>query len=321
MSADAVCVSNPPVLKAPGRHGSNKTSHHVARLDKQRLQQSDKNSNKSKNGQMPVNIPKTQVLPNGARPDFGNATSSKRVKNTGQKKGGTKEQKDLTRGLKSLYLPEETKGSNQPRKEGNGTKARSNSNASSGYNSNSTPASSTPPTVPTSPLEEPVTTAPVATPVVTPGASIPMPIPIPPSLSSVPGLMSNPMPTSTVPPPAGFQSLPLQPPFFGGPGYPYGNYAVGSMPYMNPQVLPPMVSQMYPQGPVPVMQTQVPPATSSDANTQIQMTPEPSVASPGISASRPNSKKCTNSKSTSFAGASFASKDPIINKLPKPSFA
>ncbi|CAR31053.1 hypothetical protein ZYGR_0P03590 [Zygosaccharomyces rouxii] len=327
MSTDAMYMNSPHVLRASGKH-TNRTSH-VTKLDKQRIQQNDKGSNKSKNGQVAISVPKTQVLPNGEKPDFGNSNSTRKSKNGTQKKGGAKEQKDVTKGLRSLRLPDEkTKSSRQQQqkeKETQSTKSqssrpRSNSNASAGLNSSSTPISSTPPTVPTSPLEKPAAAIPNVTPLMAPGA-----IPVPPPLTGLPNLMPNSIPHPLPPPPTGVQPLPMQPPLFGGPGYPYGNYAVRPMPYMNPQTPSPVVSQMYPQIPLPMMQMQMQmPQVNSDTEAQTtmmqttMMTAKPSATS---TSSCSNSRRPTTTKSTSFAGASFASKDPVINKLPKPSFA
>lgn len=317
-------MNSPHLLGASAKHTSR--TNHMTKLDKKRTQHNEKGSSKSKNGQIAISIPKTQVLPNGEKPDFGNSNPSRRSKNPTQKKGGAKEQKDVTRGLRNLRLPDEkTKSSRQQQQKerecrsakSQGTKPRSNSDTSSGLDSSITPTSSTPPTVPASPLEKPAVAVPPVAPLAASGV-----VPIPSPLTGLPNLMPNSVAQAPLPPLAGVQPLPMQPPFFGGSGYPYGNYAVGPMPLMTPQAPSPVANQMYPQMPVPIMQMPIPQvnADMKAQTTMMQTTTKTAKPATADISSCSDSRRSTNTKPATFAGASFASKDPVINKLPKPSF-
>ncbi|CDF89771.1 ZYBA0S05-01332g1_1 [Zygosaccharomyces bailii CLIB 213] len=318
MSTDTMYLDRSRVLTAAGKNRTN----NVARLDKKRIQAEKRNKSRQQTGS---SIPKTQVLPNGAKPDFGNSGSSRRSKKKGREEN---EAKDVTKSLKGLHLKD---GMNQRTRQKNGrNEARPNSASSS--DSSSITVSSTPPTGHTSPITELVKlpgqqAVPLMRPVsplgavqpgihympqIQPPCPFPQGLPVPPLGAAI----GAPLQVQSV----GLQPLPLQPTCFGAPGFPYANYAAGSShpgPYfMNPQA--PLVNPMYPQMPLPVMQSQTEHRAPVQALSHSQVA-QPEVKTPRTS-SRPTSSKKTK-KSTSFAGASFATKDPVINKLPKPSFA
>lgn len=323
MSTDTMYLDRSRMLTAPGKNRTN----NVARLDKKRIQADKRCQSRQQAG---TNIPKTQVLPNGAKPDFGNSGSSRRSKKKDKEQNETKE---ATRSLRGRYLQDGLQGQRN-----HTGKARSDSMSSSGSTSNSNPMSLTPPTGFASPISEAAkspcqTAVPAMHPMssmgfVQPGIhsipqgqplqAMPQVLPLPPpgvSPGVSPGIpLGLPLGAPLHAPPAG---LPLHPNGFGTPAFPYGSYAVGSShpgPYfMNPQT--PLVNPMYPQMPLPTMQA----PQETHMHLQSQTVEHTQIEKPRT-ASRATSAKKTQ-KSTSFAGASFATKDPMINKLPKPSFA
>lgn len=333
MSTDTMYMNNPHILGESGKH-SNRASH-VARLNKQRTQHNDKGPVKSKNAQITTIIPKTQVLPNGEKPDFGNSTLSRKSKNPTQKKGGAKEHKDVTKGSKSQRFSNEntrktSKHQQQREKESRITKdqssksqssktqngkSRSSSDASSSLDLNEIPVSSAAPTLPSSPLEKPVAAVTPVAPVVPLVASGAAPMP-PLPLMGLPNFVPNSIPQPPLAPVAGVQPLPTQHPFVGNSRYPYGNSSVDPIPLTNPLAPSPVDNQMYSQIPMPMVQT---PQVNANMEAQVATRAmKPDVRDNSIYS---DSKRTTKTKPATFAGASFASKDPVINKLPKPSFA
>lgn len=337
MSTDTMYMNNPHILRESGKH-TNRASH-VSRLDKQRTQHNGKGSVKSKNAQIATIIPKTQVLPNGEKPDFGNSTLSRKSKNPTQKKGGAKEHKDVTKGSKSQRLSNEntrktSKHQQQREKESRITKdqssksqssktqngrSRSSSNASSSLDLNEIPVSSGAPTIPSSPLEKPaaaVTPVAPVVPLVASGAAPMPPLPLMGLPNFVPSFVPNSIPQPPLAPLAGVQPLPTQHPVVGNSRYPYGNSSVEPIPLTSPLVPSPVDDQMYSQIPMPMLQT-------PQVNLNIEAQVATRAMKPGVTgnSSYSDPKRTTSAKPATFAGASFASKDPVINKLPKPSFA
>lgn len=316
MSTDAMYMTSPHVMGPSGKHTGGMT--HVPKLDKQRTKRNDKaSSQKSNNNQIAITIPSTQVLPNGEKPDFGNSTTSRRSKNSTQRKGGAnKEQKDVSKGLRSLRLAD---GKTKNAKENRNNKSQnakpesgpeSSSESGPGLHSNMTQISSTSsPTLLASSLEKPTAAA----------TGFPVAPVVSPPLTGLSHVMPHSIPHPPLPPPTDVQHLRMQPPPFGGAGYPYGNYAVAPMPAM----AFPVANQMYPQMPMPTMQMQIPQVNSGmkPQPTMMETTGAVKPSTTSVSSKNSDSKQTTNTKATTFAGASFASKDPVINKLPKPSFA
>lgn len=347
MSSDTKYFNSSRLMSASGK---NKTSN-IARLDKKRVQAEKKH----KVRQEISDIPQTQTLPNGGKPDFGHSSSrrkkkhghsEKRSSSSGSKPNESGETDRLTKDLKELFIKPQNdqtrvgeidyiKNDNKARETNLGS--RSSSGTSSQTLSPSMSANSPPKAPfmgggPLGPMPENHLNSAL-------GAS---------PLMMHPGLYPVPHP-----------STPQQQPHFAAFGYPYGNYSLstGVAPqFMNPQT--PLVNPMYPQPPLsqlPMMykaldiqqQQQQHPQQNNNQyqhqqvhhipQSQQQLSQSLPYLVPPMSSypkssettavkplSRPDKPKTNynhrNKTSTTFAGASFASSDPNVHKLPKPSF-
>ncbi|CCE92185.1 Edc1p TDEL_0D06010 [Torulaspora delbrueckii] len=348
MSSDTKYFNSSRLMSASGK---NKTNN-IPRLDKKRAQADKKN----KVRQETSDIPQMQTLPNGGKPDFGHSSSrrkkrqgsaEKRSSSAGSKQNNQGETDKLTRDLKQLFIkPEDVKTTKDLDNVKNGPKLGANASRSSSGSSNHSSAQQPPHT-----SGAPVAVAPdnyqnqnsVSSPLLMHPGLFPAP-PLPSSAPQQPQMAPFGYPygnyslTSAVAP----QFMTPQAPLV-NPMYPQPPLAQLPLMYKALDIQQQQQHQQYQQShqsnnqiqPQQFSQFQQPPHQPSPQFHHIPQTlpylvppmssyPKSSESTAVKPLSIPEKPKTNynqrNKTSTTFAGASFASSDPKVHKLPKPSF-
>ncbi|QLL33042.1 hypothetical protein HG536_0D05630 [Torulaspora globosa] len=343
MSTDTRYFNSSRLMSASGK---NKTNG-VTRLDKKRTQAEKKN----KMRQETVVIPQPQLLPNGGKPDFGHSSSRRKqrssssgrhvsssdpeARKSGEKQANTQQ---VTEDLKQLFLKPED-GSSKGKTKGSGEKSRkakqgrpatspsSSENRSVGFQS---------PDLHTAPIRSPLQGHnPVSSPVFVGPGLYP-----PPSPSSAPqktyqGFLGHAYGNYSL-------ASPAPGPHFMAPQAPLMNPLYPQLPLTQ---LPVMYKALDIQQQQQQVMSGYPPQNYHHYQSQHPQHPQQfNLSNLGIPYSLPVSasycngspvtavkpleqekprkktKDKTNATNTCFAGASFASSDPKVTNLPKPSF-